>query len=192
MDGTRRIESRITLEPSCRSAEVALQLGALADVHRQLAEVAAALTPEQLAWQRAPGENTLGMLFAHVAVSEVHLGFVGLKGESTSDVQRVLGIGLGDDGMPLPPGSAPPAMLSGRDGTFFVGLLERALEHTRSVARDLDDARLTVPIVRPPRPDGTVRVFDRRWSLFHLVEHAAQHLGQAQLLRRLVEALPKA
>lgn len=178
-----RIESRIVPEAGCRSAEVALKLAEIADLHAQLARAVSGLTPAQLAWQSAPGRNTIGMLLAHIAVAEVHLGYVVLKGERDSDIAGVLGITMDDDGMPLPPDGRPPAALEGRDTAFFVGLLDRSLEHTRAAARGVDDASLTLTIERPPRPDGTVRVFDRRWGLYHLVEHAAQHLGQIQMLK---------
>ncbi|MCE9626497.1 MAG: DinB family protein [Candidatus Eisenbacteria bacterium] len=178
-----RIESRIVPEAGCRSAEVALKLAEIADLHAQLGRVASGLTAAQLGWQPAPGRNTIGMLLAHIAVAQVHLGFVVLKGERDSDISGVLGITMDDDGMPLPADGLPPAALEGREVTFFTALLERALEHTRLVARGLDDASLTVSIERPPRPDGSVRVFDRRWGLYHLVEHAAQHLGQIQVLK---------
>lgn len=178
-----RIESRIVPEAGCRSAEVALKLAEIADMHAQLARAAHGLTAAQLGWQPAPGRNTLGMLLAHIAVAEVHLGFVVLKGERDSDIASVLGIHMDDDGMPLPAEGGPPAALAGRDAAFFVDLLDRALEHTRTAARGLEDEALTATIERPPRADGSVRVFDRRWGLYHLVEHAAQHLGQIQVLK---------
>lgn len=180
----RRIESRIVPARGYHSAEVALKVAEIAEVHDQIVRAASSLTPAQLAWQPAPGHNTLGMLLAHIAVAEVHIAFVVLKGERDSRVHDVLGIDADDDGMPLPPGGTPPAVLDGKPWAFFDDLLERALAHTRQACLALDDSVLGVEIVRPPRPDGSVRVFDRRWGLHHLVEHAAQHLGQIQVLKR--------
>jgi uncharacterized damage-inducible protein DinB len=82
----------------------------------------------------------------------------------------------------------PPAALAGRDAAFFLDLLARAAAHTRLAGQDVTDELLGHEIVRPPRPDGTVRVFDRRWVMFHMVEHAAQHLGQIRVLAREVKA----
>ncbi len=180
----KRIESRIIPAAGFRSAEVALKVAEITEVHEQIVRAASGLSAAQLAWQPAPGRNTLGMLLAHIAVAEVHLGFVVLKGERDSDIQGVLGITMEDDGMPLPAGDVPPAAITGKPWPFFADLLERALAHTRSACAPLEDALLAVEIVRPPRPDGSVRVFDRRWGLHHMVEHAAQHLGQIQVLRQ--------
>lgn len=184
----KRIESRIVPEPGFGSAEVALKVAEIAEVHEQIVRAASGLSAAQLAWQPAPGRNTLGMLLTHIAVAEVHIAFVVLKGERDSDIRSVLGIEMDDDGMPLPADGLPPAALDRRDWPFFEDLLERALAHTREVCRTLEDSELGVEIVRPPRPDGSVRVFDRRWGLHHMVEHAAQHLGQLQVLKRLSPA----
>ena len=180
----KRIESRIIPAAGFRSAEVALKVAEITEVHEQILRAASGLSAAQLAWQPAPGRNTLGMLLAHIAVAEVHIGFVVLKGERDSDIQGVLGITMEDDGMPLPADGGPPTAITGKPWPFFADLLERALAHTRSACAPLEDALLAVEIVRPPRPDGSVRVFDRRWGLHHMVEHAAQHLGQIQVLRQ--------
>lgn len=181
----QRVESRIVPAAGFRSAEVALKVAEITEVHEQIVRAASGLSPAQLAWQPAPGRNTLGMLLAHIAVAEVHIGFVVLKGARDSDIRGVLGIDMDDDGLPLPADGSPPAVITGQPWPFFADLLERALAHTRRACLPIDDALLAAEIVRPPRPDGSVRVFDRRWGLHHMVEHAAQHLGQIQLLKRL-------
>ncbi len=178
----KRIESRIVPATGFRSAEVALKVAEITEVHAQIVRAASGLSAAQLAWQPAPGRNTPGMLLAHIAVAEVHLGAVVLKAERDSDIHTVLGITMDDDGMPLPPDGVPPAAITGKPWPYFADLLERALTHTRSACLLLDDAMMAAEIVRPPRPDGSVRVFDRRWGLHHMVEHAAQHLGQLKVL----------
>jgi hypothetical protein len=130
--------------------------------------------------------NTIGMLLAHVAVAEVNLVQVGLLAEPAGHVEDVLGIGPDDDGLPLPPAGAPPAVLTGLGLPFYEDLLARAAAHTRAALAAIPDAALDEDVVRPPRPDGSRRVFTRRWILFHLLEHAAGHLGQVQLLVRLL------
>jgi uncharacterized damage-inducible protein DinB len=179
----RRIETRIVPAAGFRSTEVAVKVSEIAAVHALLAEASDGLTAAQLERQPAPGRNTIGMLLAHVAVAETHLGQVGLLGERDGHVHDVIGITVEDEGMPLAPGAGPSLALSGRERAFFLDLLARAHAHTRAVCANLEDADLAADIVRPPRPDGTQRVFDRRYILFHMVEHAALHLGQIRALR---------
>jgi len=179
----RRVETRIVPAEGFPSREVAVKLSEIAAVHALLAEASEGLSPAGLERQPAPGRNTIGMLLAHVAVVETHLGQVGLLAERDGHVHDVLGIGMEDEGMPLAPGAGPPAALAGRERDFFLDLLARAHAHTRAACARLEDADLATDIVRPPRPDGTQRVFDRRYILFHMVEHAALHLGQIRTLR---------
>ena len=182
---TKRIETLIVPEPGFASATAALKLAEIADVHAKLERAVRELSPEALAWQPSPGSNTIGMLVAHIAINEVHLAQVGLLGERDGHVADVIGIGPDDDGLPIEQsGGRPPAALSGRPAAFFLDLLARALAHTRDAARPIHETTLGEEIVRPPRPDGSTRVFDRRWILHHMVEHAALHLGQVNTLRR--------
>jgi hypothetical protein len=124
------------------------------------------------------------MLLAHIAVAEVHICDVGIRGRPDSDIPAVIGIGGDDDGLPLPADGTPPATLAGKDVAFFRDLLERARAHTHRHAETLADADLDREIVRP-RPDGGKRVLNVRWALFHLLEHQAGHHGQIQLLKHL-------
>ena len=182
---TKRIETLIVPEPGFASPTAALKLAEIADVHAKLERAIRELPPEALAWQPAPGSNTIGMLIAHIALNEVHLAQVGLRGERDGHVADVIGIGPDDDGLPIEQfGGRPPAALSGKPAVFFVDLLARALTHTRDAARLIHETTLGEEIVRPPRPDGSARVFDRRWILHHTVEHAPLHLGQVNTLRR--------
>jgi uncharacterized damage-inducible protein DinB len=179
----RRVESRIVPAAGYRSREVAVKVAEIEAVHDLVRDAVQGLTAELLGHQSSPGRNTLGMLIAHIAVAETHLGQVGLVGDPSGHVQDVLGIREDDDGLPLPADGTPPAVLTGRDLAFFLDLLSRAEAHTRSACEPLTDEILGHEIVRPPRPDGTQRVFDRRWILLHMVEHAASHLGQIRNMR---------
>lgn len=182
----RVIATRLPLAEGCASVQVAVLLAAVRDLHRQLAEIAARLTPAQLEWQpgvreagaAGTGRNTLGMLLAHIAVAETHLTQVGFLGDRDGHVEDVIGITVEDEGMPVPPGGGPAPALAGRDAAFFISMLERSLAHLSAAVSKLTDADLATDVVRPVRPDGSQRVFDKRWVLFHAVEHAAQHLGQ--------------
>jgi len=178
---------RTVLEPApgCRSAEVALLLAALDDQSRRLIGHTRDLAPAELAWQPAPGMNTIGMLLAHIAVAETHLGQIGLLGEERGHVHDVLGIGVEAEGMPMPRGGAPSPALSGREHGFFADLLERARAHTRMAATGLTDADLEREVTRT-RPDGTKRISNVRWILYHMLEHEAAHFGQILQLRHML------
>ena len=186
---TKRIETLIVPEPGFASPTAALKLAEIADVHAKLERAMRELPEGAFAWQPATGSNTIGMLLAHIAINEVHLGQVGLRGERDGHVADVIGIGPDDDGLPIEhSGGRPPAALSGKPAAFFLDLLARALTHTRDAARPIHETKLGEEIVRPPRPDGSTRVFDQRWILHHMVEHAALHLGQVSTLKRLWKA----
>jgi uncharacterized damage-inducible protein DinB len=166
------------------SVHVATCVAGVDEIRARLLDAVRPLTPSDLAWQPRPGANTIGMLLAHVAVAETHLAQVGLLGERDGHVHDVIGITMEDEGLPLAPDGPPSPALTGRDVAFFADLLARAGAHTRTAAAGIADSALDADIVRPPRPDGTHRIFTRRWVLFHMIEHAAGHLGQLQVLRR--------
>jgi len=174
------------LEPSpeYRSATVARYLWQLDDQTRRLVDDTRDATPAALAWQLAPGANTMGMLLAHVAVAETHTAAVLIAGLPDSDVRGVLGIGPDDDGLPLPPDGRPPAILAGKDIAFFHDLLGRAREHTRKIAIPLTEADLDRRVVRRP-PDGTTRHYNVDWAFYHQVEHLAGHRAQILLIQHL-------
>src|SRR5262245_39805487 len=68
-------------------------------------------TVEELAWQSAPGMNTIGMLLAHIAIVEVW--WMSILMSQEFEPERVLGIGAADDGIPMPDdAAAPPAALA--------------------------------------------------------------------------------
>ena len=187
----RVVASRLPLAGDCASVQAAVLLAALHDLHRQLDELAAGLSVSQLEWQpgeraagaAGTGRNSMGMLLAHIAVAETHLTQVGLSGDADGHVQDVIGITVEDEGMPLEAGAPPAPALAGRDAASYRSMLERSLAHITAAAMPLTDADLATEVRRPPRPDGTQRVFDKRWVLYHAVEHAAQHLGQLTSLR---------
>lgn len=180
-----RLESLILPATGYAAPSVALKVAEIADVHVQLRAAAKDLPPAAFAWQPASRTNTIGMLLTHIALAEVNLTQVVLLAEPRGHVQDVLGITVDDDGMPIEDhGGAPPAALAGKDAAFFLALLDQAEAHTFAACRTLREEDLGVEIVRPPRPDGSYRVFDRRWALHHMVEHASQHLGQVLVLVR--------
>lgn len=176
--------TRLAPPPGYASTHVATCVAGLDELRSRLIDAVRELTPAEIAWQPRPGANTIGMLLAHIAVAETHLGQVGLLGERDGHVHDVIGITVEDEGLPLAPGAPPSPALGGRTPAFFADLLARSGAHTRAAARGLADDVLDTDIVRPARADGTHRIFTRRWVLFHMIEHAAGHLGQVQALRR--------
>ena len=179
------VETRLVTPGGFASREVARFLAQMDEQRRMLSAATRGLSPADLEWQMRPGMNTIGMLLAHVALTEANLAQVGLLGEPAGHPHDVIGITQADEGMPLPAGGLPPQTLAGRPLEWFDDVLARARAHTHRAARPFTDADLEVVVQRPPRPDGTVRRFDRAWVLAHLVEHEAGHRAQIQLLKHL-------
>lgn len=185
-----KLETLLDTPAGFRSREVARFFWQLEERRRALIEDTRALTPGELGWQVSPGMNTIGMLLAHIAYAETHLIQVGVLGEPTGHAQDVIGISEVDEGLPLAVDAVPPAALDGRDLAFFDDLLARARAHTHRALEPLVDADVERRVVRPPRPDGTGRVFNVGWVLYHLIEHEAGHHGQINLLRHLHRLAP--
>ncbi len=179
-----RIETLLAAPPGFASASVARFMWQLDAQRAALLDDTRALDPQTLAWQPAPGMNTIGMLLAHIGYAEAHLVQVGLEGAVTGHAHDVVGITEAEEGLPLAAGAPPSPALAGRDIAFFHALLARARRRTHEVAAPLTDADLERQVVRP-RPDGSERVFNLGWLLYHLVEHEAGHRAQINLLRHL-------
>ena len=171
------------------SQEVALFVGMLDDQLRLLTEDTRGLTVEQLAWQPAPGMNTIGMLLAHIAIVEVFWTSWTLEGLDRDKIRyrELLGIVREDDGMPMPEGAGPPAILIGKDLAYFDGLLARARAHMREVAMKLTDTDLTRRVDKLSLT-GQKRIIELRWTLYHLFEHFSGHYNQILLLEHAHKA----
>lgn len=167
-----------------RSTEAASFLAQLDDQLAILTKDTRDLAAGDLAWQAAPGMNTIGMLLAHLAVVEVWWTKVVLRDEMDSDVRDVLGIGVDDDGLPLADGAPPNPLLDGKDLAFYDDLLARSRAFVTSAAKEVPPGDLDRVIERP-RPDGSIAALNVRWYFYHLLEHFAGHRGQIQLLRHL-------
>jgi DinB family protein len=172
----------LVMPPGFRSREACSFIAQLDDQSMRLTADTRLLTPAALEWQPAPGMNTIGMLFAHIAIVEVfwtQVGPLGIKGPY--EVESALGIGIDDDGMPIPEGGAPPATLRGKDLAFFDDLLVRARAYSKQAVARLTDEDLEREVKRTRR-DGTAHETTMRWILYHMVEHEAGHYGQINLL----------
>ncbi|HEY7728225.1 MAG TPA: DinB family protein [Candidatus Eisenbacteria bacterium] len=170
-----------------RSQEVALVIAQMDDQLRLLREGLKGITADELQWQPKPGMNTIAMLLAHLAIVEVWWTMLVLAGEDATDLLPALGIGADDDGMPLPEGGAPPAVLAGRDLSYFDDLLTRARRYLKEKATGVADEGLTREITRT-RSDGSQRTVTVRWFFYHIAEHFSGHFGQILMLRHLYRA----
>jgi uncharacterized damage-inducible protein DinB len=178
------VQTLLETPPGFRSGTVARFLWQMDEKRRTLIKDTRGLSTKELEWQPAPGMNSIGMLLAHIAYAENHLSQVGLEGKATSDTLAAIGISEEEEGMPLAQGTPPSPALAGRDLAWFDGLLERARAYTRDVAMTLVEGDLARE-VRRRRPDGSERVFNVGWVLYHMLEHEAGHHGQINLLRHL-------
>lgn len=178
------LQTLLESPPGFRSETVGRFLWQMDEQRRRLLADTRGLTPETLGWQPAPGMNTIGMLLAHIAYAENHLTQIGLEGKATSDTGSAIGIREEEEGMPLAEGAPPSPALAGRDLEWFDGLLERSRAYTHRVATTLAESDLARE-VRRPRPDGSERVFNVGWVLYHMLEHEAGHHAQINLLRHL-------
>ena len=182
-------DTNLLLKPEAgyRSGEAGSFLLQMDDQSRLLLDAARGLTPEELEWQPALGMNSIGMLIAHLAIAEAFWTQAGVLAMSKFDVRPVLGLGDDDDGMPLEPGGLAPASLRGKQLPYFEDLLARSRSYLKEAAVTLTDPDLERVITRA-RPDGSQRVVNIRWVLYHLLEHYSGHFGQILLLRHLHRA----
>ena len=170
-----------------RCREAASFISQMDDMSRRLGEAVQGITPEELEWQSAPGMNTVGMLLAHIAIAEVSWGEIILHGIETVETESVLGIRQDEDGEPLAEGAPAPPNLKGKSLAYYEGLLSKARAYFKEGAAKLSDADLDREITRT-RPDGSQRILNVRWGMYHVLEHFAGHFGQILLLRHLYRA----
>jgi len=183
------IETLLATPPGFRSEAAARFVWQLDEQRRLLLADTRGLTPADLEWQPRPGMNTRGMLLAHIAFAEANLAEVGLFGKAVGRPQDVIGLTEEEEGMPLVPGAPPAPALAGKSLAYFVDLLAKARAHTRAAAVTLSDDDLERRIERPKRPDGTQRVFNPGWVLYHLIEHEAGHRAQINLIGHLQKSM---
>lgn len=173
---------RITLPRRGRSAEVASFLAQLDELSRTMLGDLGGIRPAELAWQPKRGQNSIGMLLAHIAIVEVYWSLVALERSTPERLLRVLGIGIDDDGMPIARDAAPPARLRGRTLRWYAALLRRGRAFARRTAARFSPADLESFVTRTRKNGQRVRT-NRRWIYYHLLEHLAGHYGQILLLR---------
>ena len=156
-------------------AIVGLMAAGLDDQSRRLGETVAGLGAEHLEWQERPGRNTIGMLLAHLAATEIGWLQVACTGLPQDDIKRVMQEHLGLDnpaGMPLAEDGVHPESLEGWDLEGYLDLLARARSATHELLKSWDDPSLDKTF------GGGGMTISHRWVLYHILEHFAAHFGQ--------------
>lgn len=164
--------------------EVHTFAASLDDQLRRLKSAISPLEAKHFEWQVAPGHNTVGMLLVHLAyveVSWIHGPGQGcLEREAVSArTIEILALDPVTDGMPCPPDGGHPDWLRGKDRAWYEDLLDRARAVIHAVMKGWGDPSLAEVI-----EDQGFRI-DRRWILYHVLEHLAAHFGQVLLVLHL-------
>jgi hypothetical protein len=182
------LASRV-LKPAAgiRSPEAGSFLAQLDELSARMFADLRGFTPDDLAFQLRPGMNTIGMLLIHCAGAEVHWLLTATTGTGEEAIRKALGIGVDDDGVPLPPNGRPPANLRGWTLADYRKLHDRARRFTRRTLADMSPADLSRGKARL-RWNGEKQVMNTRWILYHVLEHQAAHYGQMLLLRHVLRA----
>ena len=172
-------------DPRC-AALVAHTAAQLDQLLAALAERVRGASVAELEWQLQPGVNTTGMLLAHLAVVEVYwvqvvCSDIASDEQADAVLQSVIGLGLADDGIPLPPSGRHPGTLAGWSAADYLDRLERARASTHRALWEWDDESLAATWTFEGRE------VSRAGVLCHLVEHFAHHSGQIALLASLRE-----
>ena len=185
--------------PRGRTHEAASFLAQLDDQSRRLIADLEGATAAELAWQPNRGQNTIGMLLAHIAVVEAYWVAVAAGKFSPAAIKAaggsglavaereltpVLGIGPDDDGIPLSRSGSPPKALDGWKLADYRRLLGRARLHIAPRLLELTERDLE-RLVSRQRMNGERTRQRVRWILYHVLEHLAGHYGQILLLRHL-------
>ena len=164
---------------------VALFAAQLDDQLRKLKEAVAELNTTHLEWQPHPGFNTVGMLLAHLAVVDVFWICVApaeipLESDADNLILKTIGIRMDDDGLPLAADGRHPASLAGKSRDYYLEMLDKARHSVHATLRGWTDAGLDSAYL------NRGFTITRSWTLYHVLEHFAGHLGQIQLLKHLM------
>jgi len=116
--------SALVIPSGYASQEVATFVAQLDDLLQRQHDQTRKLTLEDLAWQPAPGMNTIGMLMAHQAMIEVGWTGFGMEDLQRDQIRFQEILGIVDSGIPLPEGKRA-ARGPGRQGS---GVLRRSAD----------------------------------------------------------------
>jgi uncharacterized damage-inducible protein DinB len=152
----------------------------LNEVRSDLKHEVAGLSIEQLDWHPNDTVESIGTLLLHIASVEwswLHEDMLGrLSEEYPGEWAQAMPIRVG------------VAQVSGRPVEWYIQHLDSIRERTLEILKDLTDAdlsRLVGEAEPPPGQEKRSRLFTIDWIIWHIIEHEATHVGQAELLRRL-------
>lgn len=139
---------------------------------------------EELQWQLSRGSNTVGMLLAHLAVTEAYwLNVAPFKSTASVDedsiVCSIVGIRTNDDGMPLPPDGEHPTILWSKQWKDYYGMIQKARTRTHELTASWTDDEMAATF------DLEGQMVSNAWVLYHLFEHFCSHFGQILQIRAL-------
>ncbi|MDQ6695494.1 MAG: DinB family protein [Chloroflexota bacterium] len=150
-----------------------------ADLKRELR----GLDAWQLDWHPDESIESIGTLLLHLDAVEwswIHEDILGLPSASYT--------GEWSEAMPIRVGVP---QVSERALEWYVAKLDASRERTLEVLRGFTDAdlpRLVGEAETSPGVEKRSRLYTVDWIIWHIISHEAAHLGQVELLRRL---LPK-
>lgn len=163
--------------------QVGLFVAQLDDQLKDLEQQVKGMTVKQLEWQLKPGMNTVGILLAHLALTELWwINFVGKGIEWKPEMRDALMkiTGFDDDGIPLPKDGQHIKILKGYTVEMYIKVLKNARRSIKKEIKKWNDRNLDQLCAYKTRK------FSRRWILYHLLEHFASHLGQVLLLKHMM------
>jgi hypothetical protein len=138
----------------------------LETLHQGCRAVLSGMTQEELDWCPDNGMNSIAILATHIAGAERYwVGDVVMREASSRDRDKEFATtGVSED--------------------ILTDLLDSALEYARKAFNRLDTYQL-VDIRISPR-DG--REYTIAWSIAHVLEHTALHLGHMQITKQLLKS----
>lgn len=135
-------------------------------LHNEMDKALTGLPPDALDWSLGPAINSLTVLAAHVAGSEMFwIGDVIIRGASTRVRESEF-------------------QTTGVTADALKARLAQALDDSRQAVAQLTLAHLEEQRISP-RGDG--QSYTVAWCLLHALEHVATHVGHMQLARQLWE-----
>lgn len=135
-------------------------------LHGDCKEQISGLTQEELDWSPGEDMNSLAILAAHIAGAERYWISDIVMGEASGRVRE------------------DEFATEGSDENALFNHLDAALESTRDAFGTLTLDQLT-ETRKTPRGD---REYTVAWSVAHVLDHTALHLGHMQITRQLVKS----
>ena len=153
----------------------------LTEVRNDFKGEVAGLNIVQLDWHPDEQTESIGTLLLHcdaVEWSWLHEDVLGRpSAEYTGDWSAAMPIRVGSP------------QVAGRPVEYYFEKLDATRERTLEILRGFTDAdlsRLVGEAEPPPGEERRSRLYTIDWVIWHIIEHEATHVGQVELLRRLV------